>query len=100
MGDLWDSIVDFYYQIRNKIRSFFGAIFTWLAVRWKRNAVWGIIAMIPFFLLETGMLGFGNDLMDTLFSIAFILGLVLISLASTGFCVWIIRKIYFWIKYR
>ena len=100
MGDLWDAIVDFYYNIRNKVRGFFGAIFLWLAVRWKRNAIWGIIATIPFALLEMGFLGFGNDLMDTLFSIAFILGIVLISLASTGFFIWIIRKIILWVKYR
>lgn len=100
MGDLWDAIVDFFYKIRNRIRGFFGVIFTWLAVRWKRNAVWGIIATIPFFLLETGLLGFGNDATDTLFAILFIFGLVLISLASTGFCVWIIRRIISWVKYR
>ena len=99
MGGLWDFLEDFFDRIRGGFRKFFDIVTAWLARRWFRKILLGIIAMIPFTVYEGIMGGTSETIMMATF-VLFILGSLSVSLGSLGFVVSIIRKIYFFIKYR
>lgn len=99
MGDLWDFLVDFIERISRGVRKFFDIVTFWLARHWFRKIVLGILALIPFAVYE-GFMGGSNETIMIATFVLFILGCLSVSLGSLGFVISVIRKIYFFIKYR
>ncbi len=86
-------------QIWNKLKKGFNVTTAWLARRWLRNIFFGVIALLPLIIYVAAMSG-TNQAITIVFSILFVFGCIFISLGSFGFWVMIVRKIYFFFKYR
>ncbi len=88
-----------FQQVWDNIKKFFNAITAWLARRWLRNIVFGALAFLPFIVYVVAMEG-TNNAITVMFFVLLGLGSIFISLGTIGFWVMIVRKIYFFFKYR